>query len=309
MTAGRVVIAGGTGLVGRALAGSIAADGREVVVLTRQEPSLTRLPAGCRAVRWDGRSNAGWIEEAKGAAALVNLAGESIAGLRWTRAKRRRILDSRLRSVAAMGEALAALAERSREPLPALVQASAIGYYGDRRDEELDEESTPGSGFLAETCVEWERASEAVERLGVRRAIARTGLVLAKDGGFLEPMRPLYRLGLGARIGDGRPWIPWIHLADEVAALKLLIDDPRASGPFNLTAPAPARQRDLHRALARALRRPAFLVVPAFALRLALGEMSSLVLASDRALPRRLAGLGFRHRFDELDAALADLFG
>ena len=301
----RVVVAGGTGLIGRALGGALAAAGRDVVVLTRSDPAAVRLPAGCRAVRWDGATSAGWLDEARGAEALVNLAGESIAGWRWTRAKRRRIRESRRRSVAAMVEAL----ETAGAQRPAvLVQASASGYYGDRGGEELDEASAPGRGFLAETCVEWERASEPAGGLGVRRVLARTSLVLARNGGFLGPMLPLYRMGLGARMGDGRQWLPWIHLDDQVAALRFLIEDGRAEGAFNLTTGA-ARQRDLHRALARTLHRPGFLVVPAFAIRLALGEMSSLVLAGQRAVPRRLTALGFQPRFDDLGAALGDLLG
>jgi uncharacterized protein (TIGR01777 family) len=301
-----VVIAGGTGLIGRALAAALAGNGHEVVILSRSAGPPPRSPAGVRSIRrvvWDGRSTRGWLEEASGARALVNLAGESIAGGRWSAARKQRILESRRLAAAAMLEAL----ERAPAPPRVLLQASAVGYYGDRGDEPLDESSAPGSGYLAETTIEWERASDAAEALGVRRVLLRTGLVLAGEGGALKTMALPFRIGLGARMGNGRQWMPWIHLADEVAAISFLLANDSARGPHVLAAPAPATNATFTRALARALHRPAIFVAPAFVLNLLLGEMAILVLGGQRLAPRGLLDAGFRFRFPELAPALGDL--
>lgn len=302
----RVVIAGGTGLIGLALARRLAASGREVVLLSRSAAagsSGPALPPGCRLAGWDGRSADGWLELAAGAAAIVNLAGESIAGGRWNAARKARIVDSRRQATAAV---LAAIAQ-AKKPPRALVQASAIGYYGDRAEELLPESAAPGEGFLAETAREWEAASLPAEGFGVRRVVARTGVVLARAGGAFPKMALHFRLGAGATLGSGRQWMSWIHLADESAALELLIDHPAARGAFNLTAPAPVTQAAFARALAAALHRPLFARAPAFALRALLGEMADLVLASQRVVPQGLLDLGFGFRYPTLEAALAEL--
>lgn len=299
------MIAGGTGLIGSALAERLALAGREVVVLSRRAPEELNLVRGCRAVRWDGRTSRGWLAEAEGAAAIVNLAGETIAGWRWTAARKRRILASRLEATAAV---VAAIGE-ARSPPRALLQASGVSFYGDRGDELVDESSAgPGVGFLAQTAAAWERASEPAGQRGTRRVLLRTGLVLARQGGALPKIAFPFRFGLGARLGNGRQWMPWIHLVDEVGAIEHLLVDESARGPFNLVAPAPMRNADFTRQLAMALRRPAFLVAPAFVLRLVLGEMALLVLGGQRAVPRRLVESGYRARFAELAPALADVF-
>ncbi len=184
-----------------------------------------------------------------------------------------------------------------------------MGYYGDRAGETLDESAGPGSGFLAETARDWEAASAGAEPFGVRRVVARTGVVLARDGGALPKMALPFRFGAGAVLGSGKQWMPWIHLADEVAALVFLLENPAAQGVFNLTAPEPITQAGFARALARALHRPLFARAPSWTLRAALGEMAELVLASQRALPRRLLDLGFQFRFPHLAEALTELFG
>jgi uncharacterized protein len=188
-----------------------------------------------------------------------------------------------------------------------LLQASAVGYYGDRADELLVESAAPGSGFLAETAVAWEAASAPVAGLGVRRVLARSGVVLAREGGAFPKMALPFRLGAGATLGSGEQWMPWIHLADEVAALEFLVDHPTAEGAFNLTSPAPAGQAEFARELAATLHRPLLARIPAWLLRAGMGEMSELVLASQRAVPRRLLELGFHFHYPRLAAALADL--
>lgn len=298
----RVVVTGGSGLIGGHLTRSLAADGHEVVVLSRSPEKVAGLPPGARAEGWDGRTARGWGHLAAGAA-LVHLAGEGIASGRWTEARKRRILSSRVDSSRAVVEAVASAGER---PL-AFLQASAVGYYGPHGDEELGEDGPAGSGFLAEVCRAWEAASAPVEELGVRRPVLRTGVVLAREGGALPKMALPFRLFAGGPVGSGRQWLPWIHVADEVGAIRFLLDHPTATGPFNLTAPNPETNRRFARALGRALGRPSLLPTPAFALRLAFGEMAEALLTGQRALPRRLEGLGYLFRFPTAEAALSDL--
>ncbi len=302
----RILIAGGTGLVGRALARRLATSGREIVLLSRSAEGAGRLldlPSGCRVATWDGRTANGWGELASGAAAIVNLAGESIAGGRWTAARKARILSSRQQATAAVVAAIA----QAPTPPRMLLQASAVGYYGDRADERLAEDAAAGGGFLGETACAWEAASAPAERHGVRRVVARTGVVLAREGGAFPKMALPFRLGAGAILGSGRQWMPWIHLADEIAALEFLIGNEAVRGAVNLAAPAPVPQAEFARELARTLHRPLLARAPAWTLRAALGEMADLVLASQRVVPQRLLEAGFRFRFPELPAALADL--
>lgn len=302
----RILIAGGTGLLGRALARQLAASGREVVLLSRSASGKAgdrELPPGCRLAAWDGRTANGWGELASGAEAIVNLAGESIAGGRWSPTRKARILDSRLQSTAALVEAIA----QAKRPPRVLLQGSAVGYYGDRADELLPEEAVAGGGFLGETAQSWEAASAPAESFGVRRVVARTGVVLARQGGAFPKMALPFRFGAGAVLGSGRQWMPWIHLADEIAALEFLLGNEAAHGAVNLAAPAPATQAEFSRELARTLRRPLLARAPAWTLRVALGEMADLVLASQRVVPQRLLELGFRFRFPALPAALGDL--
>jgi uncharacterized protein (TIGR01777 family) len=302
----RVVIAGGSGLIGRALARELAAAGREVIVLSRGAPGGAGADReGVRTERWDGRTVGGWAAALEGAAAVVNLAGAGIADRRWTPARKRVLLASRLEPTAALVTALAAARHR-----PAvLLQASAVGFYGDRGDQPLDESAAAGAGFLAETCRAWEAASAAVERLGVRRVLLRTGVVLARDGGALPRMALPFRLGVGGRLGDGRQWLPWIHVVDQLAAMRFLLDAEGTAGPYNLVAPAPATNAEFSRSLARALGRPCLLGAPRFALELALGEMAAMLLGGQRLAPRRLLEAGYRFRHPALEGALAELFG
>ncbi len=305
----RVIITGGTGLIGRHLAGSLAADGHEVIVLSRNPERVTNLPAGVRAERWDGRTAAGWGHLADGADAIVNLAGENLAGnnppfdMRWTPARKQRILESRLNAGRAVVEAIQAAAVKPS----VLIQSSAVGYYGPRGDEEVTEQTPAGIGFQADVCVQWERSTEAVEALGVRRVLIRTAPVLSLDGVLLRLMLLPVRLFVGGPIGGGQQWFPWIHLADETAAIRFLIERQDASGPFNLCAPGIVRNREFYRTAGQVLGRPSFFPTPGFLLKLALGEVSELVLAGQRQIPARLQQMGFSFRFPELEGALRDL--
>ena len=299
----RTIITGGSGLIGRALAAELAAAEHEVIVLSRTPGRVGGLPAGVRAVGWDGRSAEGWQDLADGATAIVNLAGESIAAGRWTASRKQRIADSRHQAGAAVVQAVAGATTRPQ----VVIQASAVGYYGPRGDETITEDSAAGDDFLAQICVPWETSTEEVERLGVRRAIIRTGIVLSRDGGALPQMMLPFRLFAGGPLGSGRQGFPWIHLADEVRAIRWLIEREDASGPFNLAAPETLTNAEFGRVLGRVMRRPAFMPTPGFALRLVLGELSTLLLDGQRQVPQRLLDHGFTFRFPTAEAALRDL--
>ncbi|HSL83947.1 MAG TPA: TIGR01777 family oxidoreductase, partial [Thermoanaerobaculia bacterium] len=260
----KVLITGGSGLIGSALTAELAGAGYEVVVLSRSPERVTGLPAGARAVGWDAETADGWGPEAEGARAVVNLAGENLATWPWTEATKRRILASRLDATRAVVLALEGALERASERPPVLIQASGIDLYGPQGDDDepVDEDDPVGEGFLAHVTREWEAASAPAESLGVRRVCLRTAMVLASEGGALPKLALPFRLGAGGPVGSGRQWVSWIHLRDEVRAIRFLLERPEASGPFNLTAPEPVRNRELAKALGRVLRRPALFRAP-----------------------------------------------
>ena len=292
----RVVVTGGTGFLGRALVASLLGKRHEVVVVTR-DPARAKSPAGARPVAWSGLA-----EAVDGAGAVVNLAGETIAQ-RWTPAAKARIVGSRAEAAAKVGEAI-----RAAKAKPAvLVNASAVGFYGDRGNEELTEASGPGTGFLAETTVAWEEAARRAAPAGVRLVLLRTGIVLGEEGGALSKMLLPFRLGLGGPLGSGKQWMPWIHRDDLVSLLAATLEDSRYQGPVNAVAPAPVTMGEFAATLGKVLRRPAFAPAPAFAIRAAMGEMASLVLDGQRVVPATASALGFRFGFESLEPALRDL--
>ncbi|HXU29031.1 MAG TPA: TIGR01777 family oxidoreductase [Thermoanaerobaculia bacterium] len=302
----RVIITGGTGLIGKALAARLAQEGDEPIVLSRDpEKAKADLPPGVRAEAWDGKTGAGWSNLIDAGTTIVHLAGAGVADERWTPSRKREIRDSRIVSGAAV---LAAIREAPAKPR-ALLQASAVGYYGPRGDEPIDETEPPGDTFLAEVCIEWEESTREVEAQGIRRAILRTGIVLTPEGGALAKMLLPAKLGANGPLGSGRQGFPWIHLEDEIAAIRFLIDRDDATGPFNLTAPNPPTQAEFAKALGHVLHRPSFVPAPAFALRLALGEMADMLLDGHHVVPKRLLELGYRFRFPDLGGALGDLLG
>ena len=308
----RIIITGGAGFIGTALAASLAADNHEVIVLTRNpDKAGGKLPPGVRAVGWDGRTAAGWAELADGAGAIINLAGESLAGAnpvagRWTAARKTAMHDSRVTS----GQAVVAAVRAAKQKPGLLVQSSAVGYYGPLADELADETTPAGHDFLAGICVDWEASTAEVEKLGVRRVVIRTGLPLSLNGGAFPPLRLIANLGAGGPMGSGKQWYPWIHLNDYIAAIRRLMDDPNASGPFNLCSPNPARQADFFHVLGRVMHRPSFMPTPAFALRLIAGEMAdAILLAGQRQVPARLQKMNFKFEFPELEGALRDVVG
>ena len=299
----RVIITGGTGLIGRALVENLASGGHEVVVLSRAPERTTGLPAGVRAERWDARTADGWVHLADGADAIVNLAGENLSAGRWTDEQKRRIQDSRLLA----GQAVVQAVEQASRKPGVVIQASGIGYYGPCGDKEITEDAAPGRDWLAQVAVQWEDSSAAVEAMGVRRAVARTGVVLSTQGGALPRMMLPFQLFVGGPLGGGKQWFPWIHLQDEAAAIRFLIDTNAAAGPFNLAAPHPLTNAQFSRVLGQVMGRPAIIPAPAFVLRALFGEMATLLLDGQRGVPKRLLELGFQFRFTQAEAALRDL--
>ena len=299
----RVLITGATGFVGRALTQALAERGDEAVALTRDpERALAALPALSAAYAWRPLDEPAPTEALAGADAVVNLMGESVAG-RWTPRKKRTILESR-----ETGTRNLAAGMRSAAAPRTLLSASALGYYGDRGDETLSEAAAPGKGFLADVCVRWEEEALEAESDGVRVALLRTGHVLGRGGGMLAPLSRLARLSLSGPLASGRQWWPWAHLDDVVGVILHTLDAEDLRGPVNVCAPAPARQRDFARALGKALRRPAALPAPGFALRLALGEFASELLSSRRMSPAAALDSGYHFRYEELDAALSEIY-
>ena len=299
----RVLLTGATGFVGRALTQALTERGDEVAVLTRNtRHALSILPFGLSAFRWEPLAGPPAAEAFRGVEAVVNLAGESVAG-RWTPEKQRAIVETR-----EAGTRNLVLGMRESASARVLVSASAAGYYGHRGEAALAESAPRGDGFLADVCVRWEAAAVGATAAGARVALLRTGMVAGRGGGFLTPISRLTRLGLSGPIASGRQWWPWVHLDDVVGLILHALDNDAVQGPVNVCAPAPARQRDVAAALGRVLRRPALVPAPAFALRLALGGFASELLNSRRAVPAAALASGYAFRHPNLDAALQDIY-
>ncbi|WP_406389540.1 TIGR01777 family oxidoreductase [Streptomyces sp. NBC_00887] len=294
MQRSRIAVTGSTGLIGAALVRSLRADGHEVVRLVRR-PAATG-----DEVEWDPKRQYVDVAGLVGCDAVVHLAGAGVGDHRWTPAYKREIRDSRVLGTAAIAEAVASL----DEPPKVLLCGSAIGYYGDTGDRAVDESAPPGKGFLPSVCVEWEEATAPAEEAGVRTVHARTGLVVAREGGAWGRLFPLFRAGLGGRLGNGRQYWSFIALHDHVAAMRHILDTESLSGPVNLTGPSPATNGQVTAAMGRVLRRPTLFTAPAPALRVALGEFAEDVLGSQRVLPGQLLDSGFSFAFPGIDAAV-----
>ena len=293
---GSLGIVGASGFIGRELARQATAAGWKVCGFSRQ-------------ARGPGEGIPAWREwsdhpDFRGLTALVNLAGEPI-NKRWTAANKRRFHDSRIGVTETLRRGVEKLAAYERPQV--LINSSAVGIYGDRGDEILEDDAAAGDGYLAQLCRDWEAAADGVAELGLRVIKWRTGVVLGRDGAAFKQMTLPFRLGLGGRLGSGRQWMPWIHVEDLVGAILHGIGHASFVGPINGSAPEPERNADFTRKLAKALNRPAFMTVPPFALKLALGDFGSAVLASHRAVPRALLESGFRFRYPTLEMALAEL--
>jgi len=308
----KVVIAGGTGFLGSPLSWAWAEEGHDVRVLTRalppgqsQHESGTGKP-GITRVGWAADGTTGHLaRELEGAHAVINLAGESIAGARWNAARKQALRDSRILATRSLAKAIV----ESTEPPPTFISGSGVGYYGDRGSETLTEASTPGSDFLATLCVDWEGEAQQAARSGVRIVTLRTGLALEKSAGVLAQMMLPFRFFAGGPLGGGRQYMPWIHRHDWVEMVRWLVDTPSVAGPVNATAPHPVTNAEFARALGRALRRPALLPTPAFAIKIAVGEMAQAALTGQRALPAVAQRAGYHFRYPEIEIAFRGIFG
>lgn len=296
-----ILLTGGTGLIGRRLCRQWSAAGHQLTVLSRQPERVGSLCG--ETVRGIASFEAYGDETLD---VVVNLAGEPIAERPWSPRRKALLWDSRVRLTERLVEWLEGRAQR-----PALlISGSAVGWYGNAGERPLDEDSgAAGEDFASELCLAWEQIAVEAEALGIRVVRLRTGLVLAPEGGFLKRLLPPFRLGLGGQLGDGRHWMSWVHIEDMLALLDFLLHQSEVSGPYNACAPQPVRNRDFTRALGQALHRPTFMGVPGFVLRLALGELSLLLLGGQRVAPKRLLEAGFVFRYNDLPAALADVLG
>jgi hypothetical protein len=300
----RVLISGGSGLIGTALTKSLLADGHSVWALTRRDPESDSAMKGLTFVRWDGRTTSGWGELVSEMDAVVNLAGENLAKWPWTKKQKQRFWDSRVNAGTSLTEAI-----RSASPRPkVLIQASGINHYG-TLGSTADESTPPGDDFLACLTIAWEGATKDVESSGVRRCIVRQGVVLAPQGGLFSLMALPVRLFAGGPLGSGKQAVPWVHLDDVVGAIHFLLENDQTSGVYNLIAPEAISNADFYRALAQALHRPYWFRTPAFLLKLALGEMSVLVVEGRCATPNRLLEAGYRFQVEELGEAMKRLVG
>src|SRR4051812_7635058 len=296
-----IVTSGAPAFLDRPLAAALALDDHTLLVLSRGASAAP--PGGERLVTWtpDGTARGAWAEEIDGAGAVINLTGESIAGGRWTAARKRRIHDSRVLATRSLVEAIA----RAKTPPSAFISGSAVGIYGPLQDQIATEETPAGDDFLARVCRAWEEEASRAQSPRTRVVAVRTGLVLERDGGALPQMLPPFRFGAGGPVGSGRQYWPWIHRQDWIDLVRFAIAHPAASGPINATGPEPVTNKGFAKALGRAMHRPAFMPAPAFALKLALGGMAeALLLSGQRAVPSRALQAGFRFAYPQLDQAL-----
>jgi len=299
----RAIITGGTGFIGQALVSELKKNDWEIVVLSRSPGKVAdTFGSGVIGMRWD---NGDWPDLLGPETAMVNLAGENLASGRWTDAKKQRILDSRVEA----GQRIVSAVKRADTPPATLIQASAVGYYGPCGNDPIAEDAPSGSGFLAEVARKWEASTAELEGMGIRRCIVRTGMVLG-HGGALSKMLTPFKFFLGGPPGSGFQGVSWIHLADEVGAIRFLMENDEATGAYNLTAPTPVRFRKFARILGETMNRPYRLKVPASVLRLRFGELADeVILSGQLALPRRLEEAGYQFRFPELEGALRELLG
>jgi uncharacterized protein (TIGR01777 family) len=300
----RVIITGGTGLIGSALSKHLADTGHEVVVLSRSpERHAGKMPKGVRVVGWDAQSAAGWGELADGAGAIVNLAGAGIADGRWSDARKKAILQSRLNAGKAVVEAI----EAAQQKPGVLIQSSAVGYYGGGSREVKTESAPAGADFMAKVCASWEDSTAAVEAMGVRRVIIRTGIVLDEDEGALPKMLMPFKLFAGGPVGNGQQPLPWIHIDDEVRAIAYAITNESMQGPYNLTSPEKHDNESFGKVIGKVMHRPAFMPAPSFAMRLIFGEMADVLLEGQQAVPDKLQDAGFSFEYPTAESALREI--
>jgi hypothetical protein len=300
-----ILIAGGTGALGRRLVNHLIKHGHVVTVVSRQPFKPAHLPAKIGFAQWDGKTARGWGRCLEQADAVVNFAGAGLADKRWTAERKREIVDSRVHA----GEAIVEAIELAARKPKVLIQASGVGYYGTHPSMVMTESSPAGNDFLADVCKRWEASTEKVEGWGVRRVVIRTSVVLDNQGGALPRLLLPFRFFAGGPIGSGRQWFPWIHYHDEVEAIRSLIEDETVEGAVNLTSPNPLRNREFAKVVGKVMKRPAFAPAPGLMFKLVFGEMSVVLLEGQQVLPARLEALRFKFKFPLATEALQDLLG
>ncbi|HEY2990728.1 MAG TPA: TIGR01777 family oxidoreductase [Candidatus Binatia bacterium] len=298
-----LVVAGGTGFIGAALCNQLLQRGHSLTLLSRARSSATPSP-NMTSVNWIPGAGGAWERSIEGVDGVINLAGEPIAGRRWTEAQKKKLRSSRIDTTRAL---VAAIGKAKNKP-KFLLNGSAVGYYGPRGDEVVTEESGSGGDFLSGLCSAWEEEASNAESYGLRVIRLRTGIVLGKNGGALSKVLPPFKLFIGGPLGSGRQWMPWIHLDDEIALIQFLMENPVARGPVNASAPNPVTMKEFCRTLGGVLHRPSWAPVPAFALRLLLGEMAEMLLTGQRAVPAAAEKFGYRFRHPTLRQALENIF-
>jgi uncharacterized protein len=301
----RVIIAGGTGYVGRNLTTQLLEAGYEVVILSRNPgANLTETQPLLRVVKWDGESSSGWGRLVSGAQIIIHLAGANLGAGRWSLHRKREFILSRVNAGRAIVQAL----EQAREKPALLIQASGIDYYGVHAEEKIDESWPAGKGFLSDVCEKWENATK-IEELGIRRVVYRGAVILGKRSNAFDRLLLPFRFFVGGPLGTGSQWFSWIHLDDQIRALMWVINNPHAEGVYNFCAPQPIQNRELAKVIGKAMKRPAFLAVPAFVIRFLLGEMAVMVLGGQRAVPARLENEGFVFKYPTIESAVQNLIG
>ncbi len=300
----RIAVTGATGFIGKSLCRSLLRTGNQLVVFARDTRNAQTLFPGIRVVEWDALEGPPPVGSLDGVDAVVHLLGEGIAKGRWSAKQKEAIRESRVQGTYNLCEAL-----RSSSPRPRLlISSSAIGFYGSRGDEDLEESSARGSGFLGDICEAWETAAMTAEQHGIRTVLLRTGIVLSTEGGALAKMLPPFKMFLGGALGSGKQWMSWIHMEDEVGLIRHILGSDELKGPINATAPGPATNYEFSKTLGKVLGRPAIFPTPALVLKLLLGEMAQeLLLNGQKVLPRRAVSSGYQFRFPELEGALRHL--
>lgn len=299
-----VVIAGGTGLIGTHIIKRLTAEGYSTVLLTRNPARVVgSLGEKVKAVAWDRKTAGDWTEHLEGADGVINLSGESIGGGRWTPRQKERIIASRVDAARAIVQGIG----KTQKKLKVLVNASAVGYYGHVEDGDITEDHPAGNDFLADTCKRWELAASEAENYDVRVVLIRTGFVLAKDAPAFKKMLLPFKLFTGGPYGSGKQWFPWVHIDDVVAAYVFALQNSNLRGPVNVAAPDPQNIKQFTRLVGKVMRRPSWTPAPAFALRLALGEMADLLLKGQKVVPKKLLESGYAFRFQTAEGALRDV--
>ena len=298
-----IILAGGTGLIGKELLNQLIEKKHTVTLLKRNSKDISSPSPFMRVEIWDGKNLGNWVTAFDDADAVINLSGEPIAAKRWTSSQKEKILSSRIDSTRAI---VSAIKESKKKPT-VLVNASAVGYYGNVESGDVTELHEKGKGFLADVCARWEDEALQAEQLGVRVALLRTGIVLGKDEGALKKMLPPFQFFVGGPLGSGKQWFPWIHVEDEIQIILFALENKNISGAINLSSPTPVTNKEFSSLLAKAIHRPSLFPVPSFVLRMMLGEMSEMLLGGQKIIPQKLLQNGYKFLFPQLEESLKDI--